>query len=127
MMTGSIICEAKTSLYQGTEAGAYVVQWITEEEYERLVGGADVLIRAAANAAIWASEHGNPVTRQRYPDAQKEFVITHIEQETGVRYRWEAVLKSMDAGEKLWLLAYIVGKVKGCSGFCKAPAPPAQA
>jgi hypothetical protein len=86
-----------------------------------------VLIRAAANAAIWASEHGNPVTRQRYSEAHKEFVITHIEQETGVGYRWEAVLKSMDTAEKLGLLAYIVGKVKGVSGFHKATAPPVQA
>jgi hypothetical protein len=48
----------------GTEGGAYVVQWITEEEYEHLVDGADVLIRAAANAAIWASAPNHRLRKQ---------------------------------------------------------------
>src|SRR4051794_509974 len=67
------------------------------------------------SAALTSALFG-PVTRQRYSEAHREFVSNDIEQETGVRYRWESVLKSIEKAATLGLLVYDVGKVKGCSG-----------
>lgn len=108
----------------GLDSGSYVLQWITPDAYRLQTAGNVQLYNAAVAAAIWAAEHGQPITRQRYPVGQQDMVLDQIEGMTDrIRLNWKQVLDYLERGRAAGELVYVPGgsSKKGFAGYRKPP------